>query len=393
MTNDFFQKGVEEIISENGLKKLLKSGKKLRIKLGADPTRPDLHLGHAVALRKLKEFQDEGHKIIFIIGDYTVKIGDPTGRNATRPILSIAEIKENARTYFEQVGKILNVYKAQIWYNSEWYSKMHLDDILQIAAKFTVSSIIDRDDFKNRLQKGIDVGLQELLYPVMQAYDSVIVKADVEIGGLDQKFNILAGRALQKKMGQTPQEIMLLKLLVGLDGKNKMSKSLDNYIGIIEDANSMYGKVMSIPDTEILNYFELCTGKTLSEIAQIKKEFSDGKNPMEIKKELAFEIALIYHGKEAAEKVQAEFARVFSKGEIPEKLPEISLKKDKAEVFEILRACYQKSQKSNSEIRRLIEQKAVEIDGKTVLEMKKSLHIPKEGLVVKVGKKDWFKVL
>ena len=390
MQQDFFKKGVLEIISEESLKKRF-SGKKLRIKLGADPTRPDLHLGHAVSFWKLKELQGAGHKIVFIIGDYTAKIGDPSGRNAARPALSDAEIKKNAKTYFAQVGKILNLKKTEIRFNSEWFSKMNFADILNLLTKSTLASIIDRDDFKNRLQKGIDIGLHEILYPVMQAYDSVMIRADAEIGGSDQRFNMLAGRSLQKKMGQNPQEIIITKLLVGLDGKMKMSKSEGNYIGITESSKQMFGKIMSLPDCLILDYFELCTQKTLAEIEKIKKELKSGKNPRDIKADLAREIVALYYGKQAAQKEKAEFSRVFSQKETPKNLPKISLNKKNATVFEILKACYKK-QKSHNELRRLISQKAVEIDNKTVSDAEAKITIPKQGLIIKIGKKDWFKI-
>ncbi len=391
MQQDFFKKGVLEIISEDSLKKRLAS-KKLRIKLGADPTRPDLHLGHAVSFWKLKELQGAGHKIVFIIGDYTAKIGDPSGRNAARPALSDAEIKKNAKTYFAQVGKILNLKKTEIRFNSEWFSKMNFADILNLLTKSTLASIIDRDDFKNRLQKGIDIGLHEILYPVMQAYDSVMIRADAEIGGSDQRFNMLAGRSLQKKMGQNPQEIIITKLLVGLDGKMKMSKSEGNYIGITESSKQMFGKIMSLPDCLILDYFELCTQKTLAEIEKIKKELKSGKNPRDIKADLAREIVALYYGKQAAQKEKAEFSRVFSQKETPKNLPKISLNKKNATVFEILKACYKK-QKSHNELRRLISQKAVEIDNKTVSDAEAKITIPKQGLIIKIGKKDWFKII
>ena len=386
MQNDFFKKGVQEIISESNLKERMK-GKKLRIKYGVDPTRSDIHLGHSVILWKLKELQDAGHKIIFLIGDFTAKIGDPSGRNTTRPILSDTEIKQNAKTYFEQVGKILDVKKTEIRYNSEWFSKMRYSDLLSNVRMFTLASIIDRDDFKKRLQKGIDIGLQEIFYPVMQAYDSVMLRADVEIGGSDQRFNMLAGRDLQKKIGQTPQEIIITKLLVGLDGKTKMSKSAGNYIGITESAKEMFGKIMSLPDSLILDYFELCTQKTLSEIEQIKKALKK-ENPRNIKMRLAKEIVSLYHEKQAAGKESQEFTRVFSKKEIPKYLPKIKIGTKNASLLQILKKCL--PIKSNSELRRLIEQKAVEIDNKIISDINAKITFTKKGLIIKVGKKDWF---
>ncbi|MDO8444396.1 MAG: tyrosine--tRNA ligase, partial [bacterium] len=246
MNKEFFERGISEIIDAKSFDLKLKSKKKMLIKYGVDPTMPDIHLGHAVSMWRLRYLQDLGHKIMFLIGDYTTKIGDPSGRNTARPILDDAEIRENARTYFEQAGKIIDVYKAQVWYNSQWFTAMQFNDILKLTSQFTVAQIIDRDDFDKRLKSGVDVGMHEILYPVMQAFDSVELKADVEFGGTDQKFNMLAGRHLQKKMGQTPQDVVIVKLLVGLDGKVKMSKSANNYIAITEPADSMFGKVMSI---------------------------------------------------------------------------------------------------------------------------------------------------
>jgi tyrosyl-tRNA synthetase len=393
MHQDFFQKGIKEIITEKSLKNLLRSGKKLRIKFGADPTRPDLHLGHMVALWKLKELQDLGHRVIFIIGDYTAKIGDPSGRNTARPPLSDAEIKQNAKTYFSQVGKILDLKKTEIRYNSEWLAKMTFSEILNLAAKFTVASLLERDDFQRRLQKGREIGLHEVLYPVVQAYDSVVVKADIEIGGSDQKFNILAGRELQKKMGQKPQEIILTKLLVGLDGKNKMSKSADNYIGITEPAKTIFGKVMSLPDELILDYFELCTLLSLKEIQKIKESLKKGANPRDVKIRLAKEIVALYYDTQTAEREAEEFIKVFSQKKIPQRIPSIAVSPKSLTLLDILRKCYDEKEKSNSELRRLINQKAIEINGQTKNEPLEKITLSQEGIILKVGKKDWFRVI
>ena len=393
MHQDFFQKGIKEIITEKSLKNLLRSGKKLRIKFGADPTRPDLHLGHMVALWKLKELQDLGHRVIFIIGDYTAKIGDPSGRNTARPPLSDAEIKQNAKTYFSQVGKILDLKKTEIRYNSGWLAKMTFSEILNLAAKFTVASLLERDDFQRRFQKGREIGLHEVLYPVVQAYDSVVVKADIEIGGSDQKFNILAGRELQKKMGQKPQEIILTKLLVGLDGKNKMSKSADNYIGITEPAKTIFGKVMSLPDELILDYFELCTLLSLKEIQKIKESLKKGTNPRDVKIRLAKEIVALYYDTQTAEREAEEFIKVFSQKKIPQRIPSIAVSPKSLTLLDILRKCYDEKEKSNSELRRLINQKAIEINGQTKNEPLEKITLSQEGIILKVGKKDWFRVI
>lgn len=388
MNKDFFEKGIVEIIDEKSLRSRLVSGKKLVIKLGVDPTRPDIHLGHAVALRKLKALQGKGHKIIFLIGDYTTKIGDPSGKNKARPVLSDEEIAKNAKTYFDQVGKILDVKKTEIRYNSEWYSKMSFSDILELTSRFTVAQIMERDDFEKRLKNGSDIGIQETLYPIMQAYDSVVLEADIEFGGTDQKFNMLAGRSLQKKMGQLPQDIIMVKLLVGLDGKEKMSKSLDNYIGITENANSMFGKVMSIPDSMMGEYFELCTDFTVSEIKKFEKDVESGTNPRDIKQKLAFEIVKIYHGKEEAEKAKEEFKNVFSKKELPTNIPEVEIEGNydlPLFLIEIGAAS------SNSEARRLIEQGGVKIDGAKITDPKSAISTH-PGMIVQVGKKKVYKI-
>lgn len=388
MNKDFFEKGVAEIIDEKSLQNKLGGKNILRIKMGFDPTRPDIHLGHAVGLRILKKLQDAGHKIIFLIGDYTTKIGDPSGRNTTRPILSDAEIKKNAKTYFDQVGKILDVKKAEIRYNSEWFKKLSFNDILQLTGKFTVAQIIERDDFEKRLKKGLDVGLHETLYPLMQAYDSVMLKADVEFGGTDQKFNLLAGRDLQKKMGQTPQDIVMVNLLVGLDGKEKMSKSLDNYIGVTEDPNSMFGKVMSIPDSLIETYFTLCTDETPEKIQRYMLEMKKGKNPRDVKALLAEKIVTIYHDEKKAKNAKEEFEKVFSKKELPTNIPEVKIEGNydlPLFLIEIGAAS------SNSEARRLIEQGGVRIDGAKITDPKSDISTHR-GMIVQVGKKKVLKV-
>jgi tyrosyl-tRNA synthetase len=388
MKTNFFEKGILEVINKDSLKKKLDCGKKLRIKMGVDPTSADIHLGHAVGLWKLKELQDKGHTIIFLIGDYTTKIGDPSGRNSIRPVLSDAEIKKNAKTYLDQVGKILNIKKTEIKYNSEWYAKMNFSEILKLSGSFTVAQIIERDDFENRLEKGIDVGLHEVLYPVMQAYDSVVLKADVEFGGSDQKFNMLAGRDLQKKMGQAPQDIVMTKLLVGTDGKEKMSKSLGNYIGVNDDSKLMFGKVMSIPDAIVLHYFELCTDKTVSEIKKYEKLLQTGKNPKEIKEELAFEIVSIYHGSKEAQSAKEEFKRVFTDKELPSDIPEVKLTGN----FDLsLMLLTIGASDSKSEARRLIEQGGIKIDGTKITESDAVISTHK-GMIIQAGKKRFYKI-
>ncbi|MCX6808653.1 MAG: tyrosine--tRNA ligase [Candidatus Berkelbacteria bacterium] len=386
---DFFTKGVLEIIDEKSFKQKLASGKKLRIKYGVDPTRPDIHLGHSVVMWKLRQLQDAGHTVIFLIGDYTTKIGDPSGRSTTRPMLSDEEIKKNAETYFDQVGKILDLEKAEIRYNSEWFSKMAFNDILQIAAKFTVAQIIERDDFEKRLEAGVDVGLHETLYPLMQAYDSVILKADVAFCGGDQKFNELTGRDLQKKMGQFPQDVLMVKLLVGLDGKIKMSKSADNYIGIAEPANMMFGKIMSIPDDVIIEYFMLATPLKNDEISEIQEELSAGKNPRDIKMRLGFEIVKLYHGEEAAREAEGEFVNVFSKKELPSEIPLVEIEPARYNLPILLIELG--AALTIGEARRLIEQGGVKIDEERVLDSKALIDV-KSGMLIQVGKKKYFRI-
>jgi len=389
MDDSFFKKGIAEIIEEKSLKSKLSSDSKLRIKYGVDPTRPDIHLGHTVQLWKLKKLQDAGHTVIFLIGDYTTKIGDPSGRNTTRPILSDKEIKENAKTYFSQVGKILDINKTEIRYNSEWFSKLDFNDILQLAGKFTVAQILERDDFHKRFNAHNDIGLHELLYPLMQAYDSVMLNADVEFGGSDQRFNMLAGRDLQRKMGQTPQDVFITDLLVGLDGKIKMSKSADNYIAITDSANQMFGKIMSLPDDLIVNYFELVTDKSEKEINLIKARLEKGENPRDIKMELGFEIAKLYHGEECAEAAKGEFVNVFSKKELPSDIPEVEVVEGNYELPLLLVNLGAVS--SNGEARRLAEQGGIKIDDAKIIDWKAVIGVRK-GMLVQVGKKKYYRI-
>ncbi len=380
---------VAEVVVGDELRRKLKSGQKLRIKLGADPTRPDLHLGHSVVLNKLKEFQALGHTIIFLIGDYTGLIGDPSGKSKTRPQLSAEEIKQNARTYLAQVGQVLDVAQAEIRYNSEWFKKMSFADILKLTSRFTVARILERDDFAQRFKSQADIALHELLYPVMQAYDSVALKADVELGGTDQKFNLLAGRELQKKMGQTPQDIMTMKILVGLDGKEKMSKSLDNYIGISESANEQFGKIMSLPDEQIIPYFELATEASEAEITAHKKSLAKGGNPRDLKVALGKAIVALYHGSAAGEKAATEFNRIFSQKEKPTAIAEVAIKPGEWPVIDVLAEAKLISSKSAG--RRLIEQGGVKVDDQIVKDWQGKVII-KTGTVIQVGKRKFVRV-
>lgn len=388
--DDILSLGVEEIIVRKELEKKLASGKKLRIKLGADPTKPDLHLGHAVVLRILKKFQEEGHTIIFVVGDYTVRIGDPSGRSKTRPALSEQEIEQNSKTYFDQVGKILDVKQVELKRNSEWCEKLSLAELIKLMSNFTVARILERDDFFNRYKKGTSIGFHEFLYPVMQAYDSLVLKADLEMGGSDQKFNMLAGRELQEKLGETPQDVITCQILEGIDGHEKMSKSLNNYIGITETAQDMYGKVMSIPDELIIKYYSLCTDYSSERIIQIEKQMKSKKiNPRDVKAELATAIVSIYHSKEDAQKTGEEFARIFKMKEMPKKILEIVLKLSSYSVPDLLVSMSLAS--SKSEAKRLIQQGGVKIDGNIVTDKETNIKI-KDGMILQVGRRKFAKV-
>jgi len=388
---ELLSRNVEEIIVRDSLEKKLKSGKQLRVKLGCDPSRPDLHLGHSIVIRKLKEFQDLGHQIVFIIGDYTGMIGDPTGKSKTRPALSREEVRENAKSYMEQVGYILDIEKTEVKYNSEWFSKLNFEDVLKLTGKFTVARILERDDFEKRLKSCSDIAVTEMLYPIMQAYDSIATRADVEVGGTDQKFNLLAGRVLQKKMGLPEQDVLTCPLLVGLDGVNKMSKSLDNYIGISEDANSMFGKIMSISDDMILYYFKLLTDKSQKELAEIEKSLQDKtKNPRDLKAKLAREIIEVYHSTKEAKTAEEEFDRVFREKQNPTEIPEIKLEKKIYPILDLLIATGFVS--SKSEGRRLVEQGGVRINDETQNNAQKEIAIA-NGMVVQVGKRRFAKIV
>jgi len=393
MTNkikDLLAHNTEEVIVKTDLEKKLNSGKKLRIKLGCDPSRPDLHLGHSIVLRKLKEFQEIGHQVVFIIGDYTGMIGDPSRKSKTRPALSSEEVKKNAESYFEQVGKILDVKKTEIRYNSEWFSKLNFEDILKLLSKFTVARILERDDFSKRLKGGIDIAASEIMYPIMQAYDSIMIKADVEIGGTDQKFNMLAGRDLQRKMNMLEQNVLTTPLLVGLDGKEKMSKSLDNYIGITEEPNSMFGKIMSISDEMIFYYFKLLTNISENELRQIKIDLKDpSKNPRDLKVKLAKEIIEIYHNKKSAEKAEEEFNKVFRDKQKPTDIERYKIQDTRYKLVDLLVEL--KLVSSKGEARRLVQQGGVRIDDVTQKDFDGDIEV-KNGMIVQVGKRKFVKI-
>ncbi len=364
-------KGVEEIIGLEDLRKKLQksaeNGMPLTIKLGLDPTAPDIHLGHTVVLRKIKQFQDLGHRAVIIIGDFTGMIGDPTGKSKTRRQLSKEEVINNALTYQNQIFKILDTEKTEVRFNSEWLSKLNFNDVMQLASKYTVARMLERDDFKNRFKEHESIGIHEFFYPLIQGYDSVELKADVELGGTEQRFNILMGRNLQKDYGQESQAAIFMPILEGIDGVEKMSKSLGNYVGINEAPDQIFGKLMSIPDSMIIRYFELATDLHPDELELIKIELSNGTvNPRDVKMRLAAEITELYHGVAAARAAAETFTRVFQKREAPNDvpgfvLPESMLTGDSTDIVKILVTAGMVS--SNSEARRLINQGGVKING------------------------------
>ncbi len=391
---DLIKKGVEEIISEEELVKKLEraqqTGKPLRIKQGFDPTAPDIHLGHTVGIRKLRQFQELGHQIVLIIGDYTGMVGDPSGKNETRPRLAYETLMKNAETYETQFFKILNRNKTEIHYNGEWFAHMRFDEIMNLAAKFTVARILERDDFTKRYKEGNPISLHEFFYPLMQGYDSVAIRADVELGATEQKFNLLTARDVQREYGQEPQVIITLPVLEGIDGTQRMSKSLGNYIGIDDEPDDMYGKVMSIPDELILKYFTLVTDYSPNEIRQIAVRLKEPEtNPMIVKKELARTLVTMYHSSEAAQAAQAQFELVFSKKEIPEDVPVVTLSRNTA--YSIVKLLTDnRLVASNGEARRLIQQGGVRVNDEKISDINFELKDCGE-YIVRVGKRRFIK--
>jgi len=364
---DLIKRGTEEILLEKELIDRLKSGKKLRVKAGFDPTAPDLHLGHTVLLNKLKHFQDLGHDVLFLIGDFTGMIGDPSGKNTTRPPLTREEVLQNAQTYREQVFKILDPKKTKIMFNSEWFGNKSAVDLIRIAGKYTVARMLEREDFHQRYTSGQPIAIHEFLYPLLQGHDSVEMKADIELGGTDQKFNLLVGRELQKQAGMTPQIVITLPLLEGLDGEKKMSKSLNNYIGINESPDNMFGKIMSISDELMWRYLTLLSFEPQSTITQWKKDVSTGKNPRDVKILLAKEIITRFHSKKDAEKAHENFTQRFQKHQLPNEIPEITIniEEEKIALPNLLKLA--DLAPSTSEARRLIRSGAVKIDGDKII--------------------------
>ncbi|MFM9912709.1 MAG: tyrosine--tRNA ligase [Methylophilaceae bacterium] len=390
-TLEIIKRGCDELLVESELVEKLKTGRPLRVKAGFDPTAPDLHLGHTVLLNKLRQLQELGHDIFFLIGDFTGMIGDPTGKSATRPPLTVEQVKENAKSYTEQVFKILDAERTQVVFNSTWMDKLNAVDMIRLAATHTVARMLERDDFNKRYKGNQPIAIHEFLYPLLQGYDSVELKADLELGGTDQKFNLLMGRELQKHMGQAPQCILTMPLLEGLDGVNKMSKSLGNYVGINEPSQEIFGKLMSVDDNLMWRYIELLSFAPLSDVAQWKQEVGAGRNPRDIKVQFAQEIVIRFHSKQAAEQALADFEARFQKGAIPDEMPEISIQAQ-GEGVGIAQALKQAGLvDSTSDALRMIGQGGVKLDGEKISD--KSLKLKVGALVVaQVGKRKWARI-
>ena len=393
---EILKRGVEEIIPEKGLEKKINKNKPLIIKAGFDPTAPDLHLGHTVLINKLKQFQDLGHKVVFLIGDFTGMIGDPSGVSETRPILTEDQLKKNSETYQDQIFKILDKNKTKIEFNSSWFKKMTSAELINLSSKMTVARMLERDDFSKRYKGNKPISIHEFIYPLVQGYDSFELKADVELGGTDQKFNLLVGRDIQKSFGMEEQIIMTLPILEGTDGVKKMSKSLNNYIGLQESPNDMFGKIMSISDDLMWRYFDLLSFKTSTEIKEIKKKTKQGLNPMEAKKMLSAEIVTRFHGEEKAILAEKEFINRFSKGNSPSeiKIIKLSMKASSISIVDLLSSEELGSDKlcrSKSEARRMITQGAVKIDGNKISDDTIFVQNPSEN-TYQVGKLKHLKI-
>lgn len=383
--------GVSDVIVKADLKKKLMSGKKLRIKLGIDPTGFDLHLGHMVVVHKLKEFQDLGHQIVLLFGNFTGQIGDPTGKNETRTMRTQAELEKNAKHYVKQVSSLLDVDKLEVRWNADWLAPLSFSDVVHLASQFTVSQMLERDMFQERIKHDQPISMHEFMYPLMQGYDSVALKADVEVGGTDQTFNLLAGRTLQKAYGQEPQNILTVPILVGTDGSMKMGKSTGNYIAVADSPEDVYGKTMSIPDDLILSYFELAGRALESRLTEIKKRLNSGENPRNLKMELGFEIVRLYHGEKAAEKAQEHFKTVHQKKEIPDDIEEIKLKGTKWGVIDLIVELGLAA--TTSDARRLIQGGAVKWEGVKLKNVNASVSLSKKVALLQVGKRNFRRLL
>ncbi|MBT3227531.1 MAG: tyrosine--tRNA ligase [Candidatus Marinimicrobia bacterium] len=390
---DVVSRGVEDFVSPEGLEQKLekstKSGKPLKIKLGADPSRPDLHIGHAVVLRKLRQFQDLGHQAILIIGDFTASIGDPTGRNKTRPSITLDEARDYGKSYLEQASIILNADRLDVVHNSDWLNSMNFSELIKLAAQVTVAQMLERDDFSQRYKGGTPISVHEFLYPLAQAQDSVYLHSDVELGGTDQLFNLLMGRELQKKSNQAQQIIMTLPLLEGTDGKEKMSKSYDNYIGLSDTPADMFGKVLSIPDEMIVKYLTLTTNLSMGAIQEIDTKMKSGANPRDFKRQLGRELVKVYYDDHAAMAAQEAFDNLFIKKDIPDEMPELTIDSDDETLLSLL----DKSGlfASKGEIRRLVKQNAVSVDNKKIQDEFFPFNI-KGSFVIKAGKRKFVRI-
>ena len=389
------KRGVAEIIVEEELRRQLGAGKKLRLKMGFDPSRPDIHMGHVVGMRKLRQFQELGHQVVLIVGDWTAQIGDPSGMSQTRPMLSAEEVRANADTYMQQFFKVVDKEKTEVRWQSEWFGKFSLADVIRLTSKFTVAQLLAREDFSNRYSAGRPIAITELLYPLLQAYDSVVIQADVEFGGIDQKFNCLMGRELQQMIGQPRQQVFLMHQLVGTDGQQKMSKSLGNYIAVEDLPPEMYGKVMSIPDSLLMDYFELLTDVPEKELAEFRQQLAaQAVNPMTLKKRLAREIVTQFHSVEAARDAESHFEKVVQNKEAPEKMEQYT-----GIAFELAGGVYRLDitkallekglVKSRGEVKRLISQGAIEINGEKINNT--TVDIP-DGTIIQVGKRRFLKI-
>jgi tyrosyl-tRNA synthetase len=394
---DLIKRGSVEIIPEEELvqklEKSLKANKPLNIKLGCDPTRPDLHLGHSVVLRKLAQFQELGHLAILIIGDFTGMIGDPSGRNSSRPPLSLEEARTNGQSYFEQASKILHPELTKIVHNSEWLGKMTFEDVIKLSSKYTVARMLERDDFTKRYKGGIPISMHEILYPLAQAMDSVAIESDVELGGTDQKFNLLVGRDIQREFGVAPQVILTMPLLVGTDGIEKMSKSYGNYIGINEPAKDIFGKTLSIPDNMIYTYFELATNVTNEELSIIKQNLSNEQvNPRDVKRSLAKKLVEMYYSSQTAIDAETEFDNIFVKKGLPDEIPEIKMDEGISEIDILDLIVKVGFAPSKGEARRLVQQGGVTIDGNKISDFKEVVKLDSDKLL-KVGKRNFIKII
>lgn len=394
---DLIKRGVSEIIPEDELlKKLEKSYKEqkpLKIKLGCDPSRPDLHIGHSVVLRKLAQFQSLGHQAILIIGDFTGMIGDPSGRNVTRPALSLEETRKHGESYFEQASKILDKEKTKIVYNSQWLGKMSFEDVIKLASKYTVARMLERDDFTKRYKNGEPISVHEFLYPLAQAMDSVAIESDVELGGTDQKFNLLVGRDIQREFGIEPQVILTMPLLVGTDGVEKMSKSYGNYIGISDSPKDIFGKTLSIADSLIYTYYELATDISNADLAKVKTDLENPEvNPRNIKRTLAKKLVEMYHSSESANEAEEEFDKIFIKKEIPDEIPLFEITNGQKEISILDLITTVDFAPSKGEARRLIQQGGVTLDGEKIADISATVQLKPEN-ILKVGKRKFIKII